>query len=286
MPAIFLSYRRADTSGYAGRLAEGLAKRFGPDAVFQDVETIAPGSGFASDIEVAVAQCHVLLALIGDTWLIEPDAEGGRRLDDPRDFVRLEVAAALRRGTKVLPVLLEGAEMPPESELPADLRPLVRLQAIEISDTRWDYDFERLARAVSDLAGDAPRRGRRRLLAGAAAAAVLLAGAGAWRVASRPPDVSGRWELPDGSWWIVVQDDDRVEIEEVHHKTRQVWLRGTGRIEGARIALELGFVYDKGRARGHVVIEPGGSTLRGELEITSPGGRPDGRRRLLLVRGG
>src|SRR5512134_3673778 len=136
---IFLSYRRADTAGYAGRLAEALRSRFGRDSVFQDVEAIRPGSDFVHEIDGAIARCHVLVVLIGDTWLTERSASGGRRLEDPEDFVRLEIATALRRGMGVLPVLVEGAKMPPEGDLPADLRPLARVQALELSDSRWEY---------------------------------------------------------------------------------------------------------------------------------------------------
>ena len=279
IPAIFLSYRRADTSGYAGRLAAALAAHIGPENVFQDVEAIVPGSDFPSAIDAAVARCQVMLVLIGDTWLVERDVQGSRRLDDPRDFVRLEVAAALRRATPVLPVLLEGAAMPSASELPEDLASLARFQAIEISDTRWDYDVGRLVAAITKLIGAAPKRRRRRVLIAALAVAAMLAGlAGALLLPGRVPDVSGRWELPDGSWWVVVQDAERLEIEEVHHETRQAWLRGGGRIEGDRILVDLDAVFSSGSARGHVDIASGGTALRGELQML-----PRGVRRAMLL---
>jgi hypothetical protein len=94
------------------------------------------------------------------------------------------------------------------------------------------------------------------------------------------PDVSGRWELPDGSWWVVVQDAERLEIEEVHHETREVWLRGNGRIEGDRILVELDAVFARGSARGHLDIASGGKALRGELQMLPR----DVRRSMLLTR--
>jgi hypothetical protein len=280
MVAIFLSYRRADTAGHAGRLSAALQRRFGPGTVFQDIEAIAPGADFAQAIEAAVTRCEVLLVLIGDTWLTESDAEGRRRLDDPRDFVRLEIAAALRAGTLVLPLLLEGARMPPKAELPPEIALLARRQALELSDTRWDYDFERLVRTLSreGLA----RGGRRRLILGlAVAAALAMAVAGAWVAFLRPPDLSGRWVQPDGNWWVVTQEGSRLTIEEVHHESREVWRRGTGNIDGARVDLELDMVFETGRSlQGQVRIAAGGLSLSGELEQL-----PEGiRRPLLLVR--
>ncbi len=279
MPVVFLSYRRADTSGYAGRLATALEQHFGYGSVFHDIEAIAPGRDYAKVIDEAVARAGVLLVLIGDTWLSESGEEGTRRLDDPHDFVRLEVSSALRRGTPVLPVLLEGAAMPGASALPPALEPLARLQAIELSDTRWDYDVGRLLRAVEALTETAPRRPRRRMLAVTASMGVALAaGAALWWLAVHPTDVSGRWEFPDGGYWLIVQDGDRLAIEEVHGESRQVWLRGTGRMDGNRIEVDLDAVYDRGGARGHVVIEAGGQVLRGQVRML-----PRGYSRALLL---
>jgi len=251
----------------------------GAENVFQDVEAIAPGSDFTAAIDTAVARCQVMLVLIGNTWLTERDAQGSRRLDDPRDYVRLEISAALRRATPVLPVLLEGTPMPSASKLPGDLAALARFQAIEISDTRWDYDVGRLVAAIARLTGAAPQHRRRRVLIAALAGAALLAGlAGALLLPGRVPDVSGRWELPDGSWWVVVQDATRLEIEEVHHETREVWLHGSGRIEGDRILVDLDAVFDRGSARGQLDIASGGKALRGELQML-----PRGVRRSVLL---
>lgn len=280
MPAIFLSYRRADTSGYAGRLGESLARHFGHENVFRDVEGIAPGSDFTDALDAAVAHCEVLLVLIGDTWLLERNVDGSRRLDDAQDYVRLEIETALRRGIPVLPVLLEGATMPSASELPKSIAALTRHQAIEISDARWDYDFRRLVQAIATLTGAAPRSRRRLVLAALAAGAIAVTAAAWLLVASPPPDLSGRWDLPNGSWWVVVQDGDRIEIEEVYYASKAVWLRGSGRIEGERVLFDLDAVFDRGTASGQLNIAAGGKTLKGEMEMLPRGIR----RSLLLVR--
>src|SRR5437762_5109992 len=124
MPTIFLNYRRSDTGGYAGRLADALERRFGKNTVFQDTEAIEPGTNFVNAIDAAIARCEAVVVLIGDTWLNERNDDGTPRLDDPHDFVRLEVASALRAGKPVLPVLVESATMPAESALTSDLKAL------------------------------------------------------------------------------------------------------------------------------------------------------------------
>src|SRR5215470_9691343 len=106
MRAIFVSYRREDTEGHAGRLFGDLTERFGKDVVFMDVAGIEPGRDFRRVIEQHVASCGVLLAVIGKSWLTAADEQGRRRLDDPIDFVRLETASALKRDIPVIPVLV------------------------------------------------------------------------------------------------------------------------------------------------------------------------------------
>lgn len=155
MGAIFISYRRDDSEGHAGRLAEDLAERFGRDAVFFDVDTIAPGEDFRRAIDDNVARCGVLLAVIGPRWL-EAAAGGTRRLDDPGDFVRLEIAAALRRKIPVVPVLVQGAKMPQAAVLPADLSELAYRNAVELSHARWGSDVDVLARSLAARVGAAP----------------------------------------------------------------------------------------------------------------------------------
>ena len=153
MSGIFISYRRDDSEGQAGRLFEGLKARFGQDRVFIDVAGIEPGRDFRRIIDEHVSSCDVLLALIGRNWLHAADKDGRRRLDTPEDFVRLEIAAALRRDIAVIPVLVQGAAMPSKEELPPDLQALAWRNAAELRHTRWDADFAELAATLQSHSG-------------------------------------------------------------------------------------------------------------------------------------
>jgi len=152
MPTTFISYRRDDAAGYAGRLHEALENRLGRDQVFRDVDTLEPGQDFIEAIESRLAQCRVFLAMIGREWLDARDSEGRRRLDQPHDYVRLEIVNALaRRDVRVIPVLIEGASMPPEESLPQAVRPLARKQAVHLRDDAWDHDVDRLVSAIAEV---------------------------------------------------------------------------------------------------------------------------------------
>ncbi|MDO9161004.1 MAG: toll/interleukin-1 receptor domain-containing protein [Methylococcaceae bacterium] len=281
MPELFLSYRRADTAGYAGRLATVMRKQFGEDQVFQDIETIAPGSDFRATIETAIGKSQVLLVLIGNTWLTECDKQGQRRLSDPADFVRLEIAIALRRGLKVLPVLVEGARMPSEEELPADIKALARRQALELSDSRWDYDCNRLVKAVEALI-------RKPFLIkhwlGVLTVVLLLSGlaGGIWFTLERPADVSGHWTLPSGSTWLVTQQGTDISIDEVHYQSKQVWKRGKGRIERKHLSFNLDLVFDQHGPHysGEADISDDGKSIKGEIVTQGSASREP----LLLIR--
>lgn len=250
MPAVFLSYRRGDTSGYAGRLRDDLEERLGPGQVFRDIDTIRAGSDFARAIDEAVGTSRVLLAVIGNTWLAEAAADGTRRLDDARDFVRLEIAGALRRRLEVIPVLVEGARMPAATDLPAEIRPLATRQAIELTDARWEYDLGRLVEAIREAippATPAPRRRWRALaLAGVAAAvaAIVALVPGLWRTPTA--DLAGAWHFPSGNYWVVRQEGSRLLVEETHHDSRQVWRKGTGMVDGDRVTVELENAFQSG----------------------------------------
>jgi hypothetical protein len=134
---IFISYRRADASWPALLLADRLARQFGDDVVFQDLVSIRPGDDFAAEIEAGMGSCSVLLAVIGPRWLAE-EGDGRRRLDDPQDWVRLEIESALRRGILIVPVLVDGAAMPSASELPPSLQSLAGRQAITLTPASFD----------------------------------------------------------------------------------------------------------------------------------------------------
>lgn len=156
MNGIFISYRREDSEGFARSLFQSLTAHYGADQVFMDVEDIELGLDFVEAIDKSLGACDVLLVLIGKDWLSCTNAEGRRRLDDPEDFVRIEVASALRRNIRVIPVLVRGGVMPKAEELPEDLQLLTRRQALELRHDRWNSDIERLEAALDKMLGIVP----------------------------------------------------------------------------------------------------------------------------------
>src|SRR5215475_2577042 len=156
---IFINYRRDDSIGMAGRLHDRLAQTFGPENIFMDVDNIPVGEDFVAYLNSQVAACNVVLAVIGRTWLKARDKKGQRRLDQPDDWVAIELAAALMRKIRVIPILVDGARMPRESELPEPLRALARRQAAEVRHAHFGKDAEtlvaRMREAISaDLASE------------------------------------------------------------------------------------------------------------------------------------
>jgi hypothetical protein len=159
---VFVSYRREDGGDAAGRLADHLIDRFGADRVFIDVDAIEPGMDYVEAITDAVEACDVLVAVIGPRWLSLEDSQG-RRLDDPYDWVRVEVRTALTRGVRVIPVLLGSAVMPTRADLPEDLAGLVRRSALRIRPESFRTDAAHLLAVIgqildSHLATGAPDR--------------------------------------------------------------------------------------------------------------------------------
>jgi hypothetical protein len=146
---IFISYRRDDSAGYAGRLFDFLSVRFGSKNVFMDVDTIEPGDDFRKVLKNAVETCDVVLVMIGKQWLSMTDAKGQRRLDNSSDWVRVEIATALAKpDVRVIPVLVRGAPMPKEHELPEDLKELSWRNALELSDSRFQHDASKLVQVI------------------------------------------------------------------------------------------------------------------------------------------
>jgi hypothetical protein len=186
MRAIFISYRRDDAEGQAGRLFKDLVSHFGEGAVFMDVAGIEPGRDFRRVIDDHVASCGVLLALIGKSWLDAEDSSGRRRLEDPTDFVRLETASALKRDIPVVPVLLQGAKMPSAEQLPDDLKELAFRNGVELTHARWDSDVSVLAKQLARHVDATPTRpsppasrgmfGRTAVVAALGLLGVLIAG--------------------------------------------------------------------------------------------------------------
>jgi hypothetical protein len=158
MDSIFLSYRREDSEGQAGRLYDDLVAVFGSDSVFMDVTAIQPGRDFRKSIDQSLNSCGVFLSLIGRSWLTAKDTSGQRRLDDPADFVRIETGAALKRDIPVIPVLVQGASAPKPDQLPDDLKELAFRNAVELTHARWDSDLQVLIKALRpEIAQSGPK---------------------------------------------------------------------------------------------------------------------------------
>lgn len=175
MAGIFINYRRDDSPGVAGRLFDYLTLKFSRRDLFMDVDAMKAGVDFAKQLDAQVTQCRVLLAVIGSRWLDIKDQGGERRLDNDRDYVRIELACALKRDIPVIPLLVDGAVMPAEESLPDDLKPLARRHALELRHTRFNADADAIVRAIETII---PRsRARWTLLAGGGMLAAGIAAA-------------------------------------------------------------------------------------------------------------
>lgn len=203
---IFISYRREDSAPHAGRLNDRLCLAFGADRVFMDIDDIPLGQNFTAALRENVRAADVVLTVIGPKWLSMAGEDGRRRLDDENDFVRFEVAEALRQGKRVIPILVNGTPMPKAAELPGDLQPLLLVcQALQLTDARFNRDTADLIQALGGAEPGPPRSRRWPVMGGLAAALAAIAG---WQLmvrdAPKPPvpsvpqqadaDVSGTWE--------------------------------------------------------------------------------------------
>jgi hypothetical protein len=264
-PGIFISYRREDAPGHAGRLYDALAARFGEDQVFMDL-SMELGVDFVQQIDAAVGSCRLLVAVVGPRWATIEGARGARRLDDPADFIRVEIEAGLRQAdVRVVPVLVQGATMPSVDELPAPLADFARRHALELSDGRWRYDVDRLVstaegvlesgpsaepepgeRATAEDARPPPASGwlqSHRGLAIAASLVALLVGVGAVVLASGGGDGAS----PKLSELIPANVQDK--CHPVHGK--EFWLRDHGAVEQEECELgDVGITYGRFRSLG------------------------------------
>lgn len=183
MKSLFISYRRDDSAGHAGRLQDGLAEHFGAGRVFMDVSDLKPGQDYVVELDRALAKADGVLVVIGPRWLTAVDASGRRRIDDPGDLVCREISAGLARQATVIPVLVHGATMPAAEAMPVVLHPLARRQAIVLTDQRWDRDLDELARLLdAGSASPAPRAASRgvKWFGAVALLVLLLVGSAAW----------------------------------------------------------------------------------------------------------
>ncbi len=150
MAGVFVSYRRDDSQGFAGRLSDDLSEILGAERVFRDIE-IPVGSDFTEVLHRAIAASDALLVVIGRHWASQSEHGHGRRLFAPDDWVRAEIEAAFAQGKQVIPVLVGGAEMPPADSLPDSIERLARLQAAVLTDRRWDSEVRNLAAWLRSL---------------------------------------------------------------------------------------------------------------------------------------
>jgi glutaminase len=152
---VFISYRREDSAGYAGRILDRLEREFERDLLFIDVDSIPLGLNFVKVLSEEVAKCGVLLAVIGHDWLDTRDEDGSRRLNNPNDFVRIEIATALRRDIPVIPILLDGTSVPRANQLPEDLRELALRNGLNVHHASFHADMDKLVRELKRQAAEA-----------------------------------------------------------------------------------------------------------------------------------
>src|SRR5215831_11461240 len=157
---VFISYRRDDSAGHAGRVHDRLEREFGRDLLFMDVDAVPLGVNFVKVLGEEVAKCDVLLAVIGPNWLNARDEEGNRRLDNPHDFVRVEIGAALQRSIPVIPILLDGAKVPKPSQLPKELEDLSLRNGLDVRHVSFHNDIDKLVRSLKGQLAEADARRR------------------------------------------------------------------------------------------------------------------------------
>ena len=236
---IFISYRRDDSAGYVRALYDRLIEHFAEEQVFMDVDDIDPGLPFDEAIKHALDQCKVLLVVIGRRWLEKKDGKEPR-INDPKDFVRIEIAAALSRNILVIPVLVNGASVPGEEELPEPLRALAKRNAIEVSNSRFDADTEKLITAICKTLDETdwhaiPRKLSMNKpllywLAGGLAVGVLIAMAYLYsELQVMRPEINGEWRADVTYDWL---NASYVEKFYFHGKGEEVY--GTASFLGTK----------------------------------------------------
>ena len=155
---VFISYRRDDSAGHAGRVHDRLEREFGRDLLFMDVDAVPLGVNFVKVLSEEVAKCDVLVAVIGPNWLNARDEDGNRRLDNPHDFVRIEIGAALQRNIPVIPILLDGAKVPKPNQLPKELEEFSLRNGLDVRHASFHNDIDRLVQSLKGQLADADAR--------------------------------------------------------------------------------------------------------------------------------
>jgi hypothetical protein len=259
---LFISYRRSDTGGRAGRLFDLMVARFGSRNIFQDVAAIEPGADFARRVDDAISSSDAVLVVIGPEWLTTTGPDGMRRLDDPDDYVRREVGSALRSGARVVPVLVDDAELPTADDLPDDLRALSSRQSVTLRDATWHQDADALVRRLEG--GDVVDEGhpRRGFVAAGLVAVLVIAALAGWFLLGGDDDESDGDDgvltgcpIPDETWTSVVVPDDSI---------------GQAQLDGQDVEYEvLGASYEPEQPGEYSVV------VDVEFRNTTPAGESD-----------
>ncbi len=224
---IFLSYRRDDSAGHAGRIYDRLEREFGRDVSFIDVDDIPLGRNFVEVLNDAVGGCELLIAIIGPDWLDARDEDGNRRLDEPTDLVRVEIASALRRDIPVIPLLLNGARAPAARHLPEDLQGLALRQALDVRYSSFHTDLDRL---ITSLKGSRPEPAPSSpdIPAGAIAVEIGSPARGEMRQLV-PGEGKTEWfeDSPEGPEMVVVPAGSFIMGSPENEPARESWQKGT-----------------------------------------------------------
>jgi TIR domain len=275
---VFISYRRDDSAGHAGRLADSLEPLLGFGKIFRDVEDIHPGDDFVKAIEQNLQKANVVLVIIGKDWLTAKDDLGQLRLNDPKDFVRLEIEIALKHKHQLIPVLVDNATMPKPSDVPESIAAIAYRQAMEISDIRWDDDINRLHKVlVAAQPPNKPESWSARWLKlkssnfrVPAIVLALLLTAGLLFLLAKPylltPDFSGNWYFDGGDYLLIKQDGNHFEVEHIDPATQTTYDKGEGIIKGRRLEFDLVPIYTtQFRYRGNFELSWDNNHLKGNL---------------------
>ena len=252
MSGVFISYRRDDQAGFAGRLADVLAATFGADNVFRDIEDIHPGEDFVVAIEKQLVAVDVMLVMIGPVWLTV-SRNGIRRLAEPDDFVRREIEAGLKSGKAVLPVLVGGAAMPAEKDLPPSIAALARRQSFTLTDLGWTSDVARLVEVIKPYFPASRRPARHSgllwwLIALAVSVWLVVALTGNWPGRSSDEAKPGSSELAQslsGHWVATVKYDWGAE-----HAERFELRPENGEVHGTASYLRVARTVEQGVIKG------------------------------------
>ncbi|ENO85354.1 toll/interleukin-1 receptor domain-containing protein [Thauera linaloolentis] len=281
VPSVFVSYRRDDSAGFAGRLTDALEQRLGVGSVFRDVDDIRPGADFEAAIEHGLQRVRAVLVVIGPGWLAA-SRDGERRLDRADDYVRREIECALMSGKPVVPVLVGGAAMPAAHALPPSLRGLAKRHALSLTDASWPADLQRLHAVLAQWLGDGPAPRRRRWAGVVAAAALggLVLAAWLWprSAAPGPQALQGVWQAEVAYPWNLSLQ------ERFEFMVRDGVVEGSASFLGVPRAIEqaewrdgrLRFVTRAGSVAGGEAVQemvqryelwPEGDALRASLQI-------------------